>query len=144
MARYGETAHLLTGTSILTTTTSETRMAIPRSAIINGPDSSSEWAWPINGPAVRAGGLKPPQFRTVKVNLDATDSSSADVIVTAPSGATTTYLCGPLSASGRVQVDDRQGADSVKIQYHGRQEVLVESTPRLLPAPQSSGAGGGA
>ena len=94
-------------------------------------------------PAVRAGGLAPPQFRTVKVNLDATDSSSADVIVTAPSGATTTYLCGPLSAC-KVQVDDRQGAHSVKIQYHGRQEVLVESTPRLLPAPQSFGAGGGA
>jgi hypothetical protein len=90
----------------------------------------ASWRWP----AARLGGVQPAQPRAVFVGFDLSSVASAasvEVVVTAPSGAQTSYAC---SASPcQVTVDDRQGSHVYQMNYlseNGR--VLAQSRPALL------------
>jgi len=84
-------------------------------------------------PAVRLGGVSPAIPQTVSVNLDLSQAASARVTVTQPSSATTQYLCS--SSPCPVQVDARQGAHWVQIDYlSSTGQVLSTTQPDLLSA----------
>jgi hypothetical protein len=86
-------------------------------------------------PAARVGGVAPPQNRTVYVSLNIGSGLTAQIVVTAPSGAVTTYPCGSSSPCA-VTVDDRQGSHWYKIQYLSQSgAVASQSDPDLLTGP---------
>ncbi len=85
-------------------------------------------------PAVRVGGVAPARNRTVNVDVNLGTSASARILITAPSGASTSYPC---AASGpcAVTVDDRQGSHWFQIQYlSSAGAVQGQSDPDLLAA----------
>lgn len=86
-------------------------------------------------PAVRLGGVLPASNRTVYISLrlaDVPNATSVKVLVTAPSGAKTSFACS--SQPCAITVDDRQGAHWYRIQYLSiAGMVLSESEPDLLP-----------
>ncbi len=85
-------------------------------------------------PAVRVGGVAPATPRTVYVSFDQAAGATARMIVTAPSGAATTYTCGSTSPCS-IQVDDRQGAHWLQVQYlSAGGDVISRSAPQLLTA----------
>jgi hypothetical protein len=84
-------------------------------------------------PAVRLGGLLPSRNRRVSIGLNLGVGPKAQVVVTAPSGAVTTYPC--LTTACSVTVDDRQGAHWYKVQYlSANGAVVAETEPDLLSA----------
>jgi hypothetical protein len=83
-------------------------------------------------PAARLGGVAPAQIRTVYLNFSARPAASAQAVVTAPSGAVTTYNC-TLNAPCAVSVDDRQGSHWFLIRYLSESgKVLSSSEPDLI------------
>jgi hypothetical protein len=85
-------------------------------------------------PAVRLGGVAPPQYRTPAVALSTPAGLSAQVVVTAPSGANSTFPCGATDSSCQITVDDRQGSHWYQIQYLSPAGgVVTQSVPALLP-----------
>ena len=91
-------------------------------------------------PAARVGGVAPPSNRSVSIDFDPTLSASVQIVVTAPSGAISTYPCGSSSPCS-VTVDDRQGSHWAQTQYLSVSgKVLSQSDPGLLqsmsPAPK--------
>jgi hypothetical protein len=93
-----------------------------------GAGMSHQW------PALRAGGVEPARNRTVSIAFTLGQAASASIIVTAPSGAVTTYSCGANSPCP-ITVDDRQGDHWFTIQYlSSTGQVLSQSDPDLLPA----------
>jgi hypothetical protein len=91
-------------------------------------------------PAARVGGVAPPSNRSVSIDFDPTLSASVQIVVTAPSGAVSTYPCGSSSPCS-VTVDDRQGSHWAQTQYLSvNGKVLSQSDPVLLqsmsPAPK--------
>jgi hypothetical protein len=86
-------------------------------------------------PAVRLGGVAPPINRTVYLNnlrlTDVPNAASIKILVTAPSGAQTSFTCS--SQPCAVTVDDRQGEHQFRIQYLSiGGTVLSQSQPDLL------------
>ena len=108
------------------------------------PGSLSAYKWPgfffgvgmaHQWPAARLGGVAPPQYRTVYIGFNQSTGSSAQIIVTAPSGAKTASACGSGSPCA-VTVDDRQGAHWFQLQYLSTTgKVLAQSDPDLLSVP---------
>jgi hypothetical protein len=90
----------------------------------------ASWRWP----AQRLGGVQPAQPRSVFVGFDLGSvhaAASVEIVVTAPSGAKTTYSCS--SSPCEVTVDDRQGSHLYRMSYLSpRGEVLAESQAGLL------------
>ena len=87
-------------------------------------------------PAARVGGLAPPKPRTLYVSFNQSAGATTKMIVTAPSGAVATYECGSASPCA-IQVDDRQGAHWLKMQYLSvGGKVLAQADPQLLTGPQ--------
>ena len=78
-------------------------------------------------PAARVGGVSPAVPQTVSVNLDLSQAASARVTVTQPSSATQQFLCS--SSPCQVQVDARQGAHWVQIDYLSSTGQVLSSTP---------------
>jgi hypothetical protein len=90
----------------------------------------ASWRWP----AQRLGGVQPEQSRAVFVGFDVgsvPSAASVQIVVTAPSGAQTSYAC---SASPcRVMVDDRQGSHLYRMSYLSADgQVLAQSESALL------------
>jgi len=86
-------------------------------------------------PAARLGGVAAPKNRSVNIDFNATLSPSAQIVVTAPSGAVSNYPCGSTSPC-TITVDDRQGSHWYQIQYLSPSgAVLSASTPALLGTP---------
>jgi K319L-like, PKD domain len=84
-------------------------------------------------PAARLGGVAPPQYRTVSVALSTPSGLSAQIVVTAPSGAISTVPCGT-DSSCRITVDDRQGSHWYQIQYLSPAGSVVTTTAPALSA----------
>jgi hypothetical protein len=89
-------------------------------------------------PATRLGGLAPPRLRTVYVSLSRGVGDSARIVVTAPSGRSTTYGCPTTSQACAIQVDDRQGSHWYQIKYLSGSKVVSQSDPDLLIAPAAA------
>jgi len=87
-------------------------------------------------PAVRLGGVAPPQPRTVTLPLSTPAGLSAQVVVTAPSGANATFPCG-VSSSCQITVDDRQGTHWYQIDYLSPAGAVEQQLPPAL-VPTSS------
>jgi hypothetical protein len=88
---------------------------------------SSSW------PAIR-NGTQPASIRTVTVSYTLGTAGSAQVIVTAPSGAVTTTPCAPTLCT--FSVDDRQGSHFYAIQLLSSGSSVISTTaPVLLPLP---------
>ena len=84
-------------------------------------------------PAVRLGGVLPPVHRTVKIALDEgalAGAMGAQIVVTAPSGAKTTFACS--GSPCQVTVDDRQGTHLFQIQYLSAGGKLLSNTDAAL------------
>ncbi len=93
-----------------------------------GMGMSHQW------PAVRLGGVIAPKPRTVYVSFSQSTGASAQMMVVAPSGAVKTYSCGATSPCA-IQVDDRQGAHWLQIQYlSAGGQIIAKSDPQLLSA----------
>jgi hypothetical protein len=111
------------------------------SNIDNGSLSSYKWPGFFFGigmahqwPAARLGGVAPAQPRTVPIGITLGTAASAQVVVTAPSGATTMFPCGSTSPC-QVTVDDRQGSHWYRIQYLSDSgQVSSQSVGDLLEA----------
>jgi hypothetical protein len=87
-------------------------------------------------PAARLGGVAPAKIRTVQIGFSPSAGASAKMFVTAPSGAVTSYQCGATPPCA-VQVDDRQGAHWLQIQYLSPAGTVASQTdPQLLAAAQ--------
>lgn len=87
-------------------------------------------------PAARVGGVAPPKNRTVYVSFNPGAAASARVVLTAPSGANTSWQCGSTSPCA-VTVDDRQGSYWFRIQYLSESgRVVAQSDPDLLAAAE--------
>jgi hypothetical protein len=85
-------------------------------------------------PAVRLGGVAAARNRTVYLSLNLGSAAKAQVVVTAPSGAATTFTC--TSAPCAVTVDDRQGAHWFQVEYEtAGGAVVAETEPDLLAVP---------
>jgi hypothetical protein len=90
----------------------------------------ASWRWP----AQRLGGVQAAQPRAIFVGFDlgsVPSAASVQIMLTAPSGAQTSYAC---SASPcRVMVDDRQGSHLYRISYMSQSgHVLAQSQTALL------------
>jgi hypothetical protein len=85
-------------------------------------------------PAVRLGGVRPPDFRAASVTFNPAGTPgavSARIVVTQPSGAEATYACPSSPCS--VSVDARQGAHWYRISYlNSTGAVLASQEPELL------------
>ena len=90
----------------------------------------ASWRWP----AARLGGVEPPRPRAVFVGFDlgsVESAASVKVVVTAPSGAQTSYICS--TSPCQVTVDERQGSHVYQMIYlSGSGQVLAQSRPALL------------
>jgi len=90
----------------------------------------ASWRWP----AQRLGGVQSPQPRAVFVGFDlgsVPSAASVEVVVTAPSGAQTSYAC-PASPC-QVTVDDRQGSHLYRMKYVSPSgQMVAQSEPALL------------
>ncbi len=85
-------------------------------------------------PALRLGGAQPTRNRSVSIAYTLGAAASARILLTAPSGATTTVSCGATSPCA-VTVDDRQGSYWYTIQYlSGTGQILSQTDPDLLAA----------
>ena len=88
-------------------------------------------------PAVRLGGVAQPRFRMAYLDFDHSLAAKSQIVVTAPSGAKSTFACEP-KLPCEVRVDDRQGAHWYRIQYLSPMgKLLFQSEPRLLDGPGS-------
>jgi hypothetical protein len=89
-------------------------------------------------PAARLGGVAPPQYRGVAVQIAPSagqSAQSAQIVVTAPSGAQSVFACGA-NLSCMVTVDDRQGSYWYQIQYLSPSgDVVSNSPPALIGVP---------
>lgn len=85
-------------------------------------------------PAVRLGGVMPPQPRRVPITLSQGTGGSAVITITSPSGAAVEYTCS-VSQACTVQVDDRQGEHWFRIRYLSGNKVVALSEPDLLNVP---------
>jgi hypothetical protein len=82
-------------------------------------------------PAVRLGGVAPPKNRSVSIGVNFALAPKAQVVVTAPSGAVTTYSCP--TAACPVTVDDRQGSHWYQVQYlSSNGKIVAQTDPDLL------------
>lgn len=85
-------------------------------------------------PAVRLGGVNPVNLRRVVLPVrfgDMPSATSANIIVTAPSGAKTIFPCS--SQTCAIAVDDRQGSHLYQVQYLSSSgAVLSESAPATV------------
>ena len=82
-------------------------------------------------PAVRVGDVEPVQNRTVFLGFDMGSAASARILLTAPSGASSTVNCG--SAPCAVTVDARQGDYWFQIEYlSGVGAVIARTDPDLI------------
>ena len=88
-------------------------------------------------PAVRLGGVAPARLRTLQISLNPGEFDSAQIHLTAPSGAETNFDCAD-SKSCAVQVDDRQGAHWIQIWYLSGGKVVSKTTPDLLTVPPAN------
>lgn len=90
----------------------------------------ASWRWP----AQRLGGVQAAQPRAVFVGFDVgsvPSAASVQIVVTAPSGAQTSYACS--DSPCQVTVDDRQGSHLYRMSYLSRSgEVLARSQSALL------------
>jgi hypothetical protein len=84
-------------------------------------------------PAARLGGVAPAQYRTLAVPLNTPVGLSAQVVVTAPSGALSTFPCGT-GATCAITVDDRQGSHWYRIQYLSGTGTVVSTSDAVLTA----------
>jgi hypothetical protein len=87
-------------------------------------------------PAARLGGVQPaaPAMTAVAFNLtNHAGAASAEVTVTAPSGATAQYVCSTSPCS--VSLDRRQGAHWVQVAYLNSSGTLLSADPPLLIEP---------
>jgi len=85
-------------------------------------------------PAARVGGVMPSSNRTVEIAIDPPPGALARIVVTAPSGAVSSYSCGGNSPCS-VTVDDRQGSHWAETEYVSETgQVLSRLDPVLLPA----------
>lgn len=84
-------------------------------------------------PAVRAGSGMPPRPRSVEVSFNLGSAASARIVVTAPTGVTSTFACSGSPCA--VMVDDNQGRYLYRIQYlSSAGSMLSQTDPDLLPA----------
>ena len=93
-----------------------------------GMGMSHQW------PAVRLGGVAPPKYRTVSLQIKpgATPAAKVRMWVTAPSGEVKAFPCESVSACD-VTVDDRQGSHWYVVQYLSAEgNVLSQSEPALI------------
>jgi hypothetical protein len=91
-------------------------------------------------PAARLGGVAQPEYRTVSVSPDTPSGLSAQIVVTAPSGAQSTFPCASASSCS-ITVDDRQGTHWYQIQYLSPSgSVVSQKDPRLTDVRSSSDA----
>jgi hypothetical protein len=82
-------------------------------------------------PAVRLGGVAAPKNRSVSIGVNFALAPKARVVVTAPSGAITTYTC--TTAACPVTVDDRQGSHWYQVQYlSSNGKIVAQTDPDLL------------
>jgi hypothetical protein len=89
-------------------------------------------------PAVRLGGVAQPEYRSVPVTPVTPPGLSAQIVVTAPSGAQSIFPC-PSDSTCSITVDDRQGSHWFQAQYLSPAgSVVSQSAPQLtnLPGPQ--------
>ncbi len=90
----------------------------------------ASWRWP----AQRLGGVQAAQPRAVFVGFDlgsVPSATSVQILVTAPSGAQTSYACSVSPC--KVLVDDRQGSHLYRMDYLSeRGHVLAQSQTALL------------
>ncbi len=90
----------------------------------------ASWRWP----AQRLGGVEPAQARAVFVGFDlgyVPSAASVQIVVTAPSGAQTSYACSVSPC--QVTVDDRQGSHLYRMSYLSQSgRVLAQSQTTLL------------
>ena len=100
-------------------------------------------------PAARLGGVASAVNGTVQANLQLGSAASARIVVTAPSGATSTIVCSSIASCSAVSipVDNRQGSDAYTIQYLSANGTVLSTvtgvTPEITtPAALVSGAVG--
>jgi hypothetical protein len=90
----------------------------------------ASWRWP----AQRLGGVQAARPRAVFVGFDlgnVPSAASVQIVVTAPSGAQTSYACSVSPC--RVTVDDRQGSHLYRMSYLSQSgHVLAQSQTGLL------------
>jgi len=90
----------------------------------------ASWRWP----AQRLGGAESARLRDVLLAFDlgsVPSAASAEIVVTAPSGAETTYACS--SSPCKVTVDDRQGSHLYHTNYLSQSgHVLSQSMVALI------------
>ena len=85
-------------------------------------------------PAARLGGAAPPRNRPVYIDVNQALAPQIRILLTAPSGAVTTYPC--TGSPCTVQVDDRQGSHWFQIQYLAADgKILTQTEPDLLAGP---------
>ena len=80
-------------------------------------------------PAIRVGGVLPPAPRRILIGLVSgaiSNAASAQIVVTAPSGAQTMFSCS--GSPCEVTVDDRQGAHLYRIQYLSEEGRVLSQT----------------
>ena len=86
-------------------------------------------------PAERLGGVQPPTYRNAQIGFDGgavSGAAAARILVTAPSGAQTTFACSASPCT--VMVDDRQGTHLYQVQYLGGDgSVLSQTQTSLVP-----------
>jgi len=85
-------------------------------------------------PAVRLGGVAPPRYRAVSLQIKPGTEAAAKTRtwVTAPSGEVKAYPCASLSTCD-VTVDDRQGSHWYVVQYLSAAGTVVsQSDPALI------------
>jgi hypothetical protein len=92
-------------------------------------------------PAVRLGGVAPPKYRSVSLQIKPGDAAAKKtrVWVTAPSGEVKAYPCESLSACD-VTVDDRQGSHWYVVQYLSADGTVLSQSDPALTAPAGSAA----
>ncbi len=92
-------------------------------------------------PAARLGGVAQPEPRTVAVSASTPSGLSAQVVVTAPSGAQSTFPCASPSSCS-ITVDDRQGTHWYRIQYLSPDGSVVSQTdPQLTDTARQRAPG---
>lgn len=86
-------------------------------------------------PAVRLGGVAPPKYRTVSLQIKPASAPKTRIWVIAPSGERKAYACESATTCD-VIVDDRQGSHWYTIQYLSAEDkVISQSAPALIGRP---------
>jgi hypothetical protein len=90
----------------------------------------ASWRWP----AQRLGGVQAARPRAIFVGFDlgsVASAASVQIVVTAPSGAQSSYTCSVSPCE--VTVDDRQGSHLYRMNYVSQSgDVLAQSQTALL------------